>query len=74
MSRRRKVGITVGVLLAIICMAVVTWRIWYVNQKYPQETIVVIAYGESGRLQQEIEMKVLGCEWIPFEEEERIKT
>lgn len=74
MSRRRKVGITVGVLLAITCMAVVAWRIWYVNQKYPQETIVVIAYGESGRLQQEIEMKVLGCEWIPFEEEERIET
>lgn len=62
MSRKRKVGITVGVLLAIICMAVVAWRIWYVNQKYPQETIVVIACGESGRLQQEIEMKVLGCE------------
>lgn len=68
---KRKIRIIIGILCMVICAGGLMWRIIYINQRFPEETIIETKYGEFAVLQQGVELKVLGQEWIPFREEEK---
>lgn len=68
---KRKIRIIIGILCMVICTGGLMWRIIYINQRFPEETIIETKYGEFAVLQQGVELKVLGQEWIPFQEEEK---
>lgn len=70
MIRKKRNKIIIGAVLSVICIGGIIWRISYINHRFPEETIVDTRYGESGILQQDVEMTVVEQLFVPFGEKE----
>lgn len=69
MIRKNRNKIIIGAVLSAICIGGIIWRISYINHRFPEETIIETQYGESGELQQNVEMMVVNQEFVPFKTE-----
>lgn len=70
MIRKKRNKIIIGAVLSVICIGGIIWRISYINHRFPEETIFDTRYGESGILQQDVEMTVVEQLFVPFGEKE----
>lgn len=59
-----------GTVIVLFIAAVIFWgiRVYQVNQKYPKDVIHTVPYGEAEVIAENITMKVIGREWLSFEE------
>ena len=69
MIRKNRNKIIIGAVLSTICIGGILWRISYINHRFPEETIIETPYGESGELQQDVEMTVVNQKFVPFKTE-----